>query len=273
MDDFHNDGDYTPDPCKDNDDSLTPVPLACFNYLWRNKGKCTTQFKATNDPNFIQMEGTEDRFTIAGQTLGMARRAIEEAAANPLWNPPLCNRSGAATLIGERTKLKELDMMVTQYNTANQTFLNYKKTGNTQGANDNMAVLKAINDNILSKLTELQKMNDTIYPHGIANQQKIQRNNPTLNAHLDELQKQHTLVNKRIREYNNAFGKKEDKELVYYAHTWRYIFYLVVAFIVSIFVIRAYTSEDQHSLELVILIVAAILAFVHFYSYLVKKFT
>ena len=263
----------TADPCTYNENSLSPVPVNCFNYLWHTKGLCTTSFIATEDPNILQLVGSEERFPILGQTLGSVRRQMAEAAENPLWNPPLCNRSGAATIVGERTKLKELDMLVTQYTTAHNTYINDDQSGDLPAAGNALAVLKALNDNILSRLTELQKMNDSIYPRGITNQQTIEKNNPTLNAHLQDLYKQHAIVNQRIRDYNDASGKKEDKELTYHSNTWPYIFYFVMAFIVAIFVIRAYTSEDQNSLEMVILIVAAILAIVHFYKYIVKKLT
>ena len=264
---------YTPDPCTYNDDSLSPVPVECLNYLWRNKGQCTTRFVATDDPNFIQLEGTEERFPIAGKTLGMARKDMENAMQTPLWNPPICNRSGANGIVQQRTKLKELDILVEQYKVAHATFLNHEKAGNIPDALTDKTLLKTLNDSILMKLTELERLNDVIYPHGITNQQQVDKNNPALNAHLTTLYQEHQRINDHIREYNNAFGKNEDKQLVYKSHTWRYIFYLLVAVVVSILVIRAYTTEDQHGIEIVIIVIAAFVGLVHLYNYLVKWFT
>jgi hypothetical protein len=63
-------------------------------------------------------------------------------------------------------------------------------------------------------------------------------------------------VREKIKEYNNAFGEKEDRELISKAHSWRYIFYFVLAFVLSIFVVRAYTSDEQNSIELIVLVLA-----------------
>lgn len=163
----------------------------------------------------------------------------------------------AVSLVEERTTLKELDMLITQYTAMHANYLSNKKTGNRQEMSTALVQLQTINNTLLAKLTDLQNTTlNTLYPKGMANQATIERNNPAFIAQLQTLLEEQLAVREKIKEYNNAFGEKEDRELISKAHSWRYIFYFVLAFVLSIFVVRAYTSDEQNSIELIVLVVA-----------------
>jgi hypothetical protein len=174
-------------------------------------------------------------------------------------------KSHIPSIVTIKAQEKEIEMILAQYKLANDAFINDLNLGFSDNASVYLNIMSDLNDTANSLLLTVRDEIFTIYPKGILNQSSVTLNVPK----LKELEAQVRINEKRLKimieEELALTGKYNASNVEIINNRYRYIFYIIVAIIISWFLYRVFSTNDpDDKIESLILITALIIIFYQF---------
>jgi hypothetical protein len=181
------------------------------------------------------------------------------------------------SIVEIKTLEKEVELLLAQYKDMQQgqgasqqgQGQGASQQGQGQGASQQGQGQQAkdLNARILQLLDTIKSKIDKVYPQGITNQNAVRMNNKNLMETSNKLMKEQKNLNNLIQEYNSLDGKNNYLTLQTNSIYYQYLFYLVIAIVISIYLIKIFTQETGYeSADMIILVLAILLLLYHFIS-------
>jgi hypothetical protein len=165
-------------------------------------------------------------------------------------------KSHIPSIVTIKAQEKEIEMILAQYKLANDAFINDLNLGFSDNASVYLNIMSDLNDTANSLLLTVRDEIFTIYPKGILNQSSVTLNVPRINEKRLKIM---------IEEELALTGKYNASNVEIINNRYRYIFYIIVAIIISWFLYRVFSTNDpDDKIESLILITALIIIFYQF---------
>ena len=183
-------------------------------------------------------------------------------------------KSHVPSIVTIKAQEKEIELLLAQYKLANDAYINSLNQGLTNNASVYLDIMSGLNDAIKVLLLTVRIEIYNIYPKGIANQSAV-----TLNVtKLKELEAILAYNEKKLQimmeEELALNGKYSSSTIDVQSYRYHYIFYIIVAVILSWLLFRVFSTNDpDDKLESLFLIMAIIIIFYQFvFKGLIKVF-
>jgi hypothetical protein len=111
----------------------------------------------------------------------------------------------------------------------------------------------------MSGLDMAKSTMDEVYPLGIENQRKIQKNNPKLRRMARHLNREGDMINNIIKKNSDLDGELENTKLDSKSLYVKYILMTILLIIVAGLTVRSYIIPNSNSIETIILAAAIVL--------------
>ena len=132
---------------------------------------------------------------------------------------------------------KEVQMLLAQYNDTQANYIAQAQKGFSQTTNASLALMKEINNKIISLLSIIKYKISIIYPKGISNQNVVSMNNKNLIDISNKLHAEKKEIQKSIDEYNSLDAENKNLTLQAKSNYYIYMFYLIISIIFGIYII------------------------------------
>ena len=160
-------------------------------------------------------------------------------------------------------ELKEIEsginLFLNNYKTFQKDYVQSVKSGDTDKAAQDLASLDVINNVLMSGLDMAKSTMDEVYPLGIENQRKIQKNNPKLRRMARHLNREGDMINNIIKKNSDLDGELENTKLDSKSLYVKYILMTILLIIVAGLTVRSYIIPNSNSIETIILAAAIVL--------------
>ena len=160
-------------------------------------------------------------------------------------------------------ELKEIEsginLFLNNYKTFQKDYVQSVKSGDTDKAAQDLASLDVINNVLMSGLDMAKSTMDEVYPLGIENQRKIQKNNPKLRRMARHLNREGDMINNIIKKNSDLDGELENTKLDSKSLYVKYILMTILLIIVAGLTVRSYIVPNSNSIETIILVAAIVL--------------
>ena len=160
-------------------------------------------------------------------------------------------------------ELKEIEsginLFLNNYKTFQKDYVQSVKSGDTDKAAQDLAALDVINNVLMSGLDMAKSTMDEVYPLGIENQRKIQKNNPKLRRMARHLNREGDMINNIIKKNSDLDGELENTKLDSKSLYVKYILMTILLIIVAGLTVRSYIVPNSNSIETIILVAAIVL--------------
>lgn len=172
------------------------------------------------------------------------------------------------SIVNIKTQEKEIELLLAQYKIVNASYINNLNQGFRDKADQDLTTLTNLNNRIISLLSSVRQEISTIYPKGISNQSAVTLNIQKVKALDSILKKNQKELQLMMENEINLDGQYDSSTLQVYSYKYHYMFYFIVAVIVSWLLYRVFsTNVSDDKVETVILVCAII---VLFYNLLLK---
>jgi hypothetical protein len=132
-------------------------------------------------------------------------------------------------------------------------------------AAQDLTTMADLNDRITSLLSSVRQEISTIYPKGISNQSAVTLNIQKVKALDANLKKNERELQIMMENEMALDGQYDSSTLEVYSYKYHYIFYFIVAVIISWLLYRVFsTNVSDDKIETLILVCAIIVLFYHF---------
>lgn len=166
---------------------------------------------------------------------------------------------------------KEVQMLLAQYNDTQANYIAQSQKGFSQTTNASLALMKEINNKIISLLSIIKYKISIIYPKGISNQNVVRMNNKSLIDISNKLHAEQKEIQKTIDEYNSLDGENKHLTLQAKSTYYIYMFYLIISIIFGIYILKIYSVDGGNdTIDMIMLILATLLLVYHFLGPLVN---
>lgn len=160
---------------------------------------------------------------------------------------------------------KEVQMLLAQYNDTQANYIAQAQKGFSQTTNASLALMKEINNKILSLLSIIKYKISIIYPKGISNQNVVRMNNKNLIDISNQLHAEQKEIQKSIDEYNSLDGENKHLTLQANSNYYIYMFYLIISIIFGIYILKVYSVDGGNdTIDMIMLVLAILLIIYHF---------
>lgn len=160
---------------------------------------------------------------------------------------------------------KEVQMLLAQYNDTQANYIAQAQKGFSQTTNASLALMKEINNKIISLLSIIKYKISIIYPKGISNQNVVRMNNKSLIDISNKLHAEQKEIQKTIDEYNSLDGENKHLTLQVNSNYYIYMFYLIISIIFGIYILKIYSVDGGNdTIDMIMLILATLLLVYHF---------
>ena len=159
---------------------------------------------------------------------------------------------------------KEVQMLLAQYNDTQANYIAQAQKGFSQTTNASLALMKEINNKIISLLSIIKYKISIIYPKGISNQNVVRMNNKNLIDISNKLHAEQKEIQKSIDEYNSLDAENKNLTLQAKSNYYIYMFYLIISIIFGIYILKVYSVDGGNdTIDMIILILAILLLVYH----------
>lgn len=160
---------------------------------------------------------------------------------------------------------KEVQMLLAQYNDTQANYIAQAQKGFSQTTYASLALMKEINNKIISLLSIIKYKLAIIYPKGISNQNVVIMNNKNLIDISNKLHAEQKEIQKSIDEYNSLDGENKHLTLQANSNYYIYMFYLIISIIFGIYILKIYSVDGGNdTIDMIILILAIFLLVYHY---------
>jgi hypothetical protein len=175
------------------------------------------------------------------------------------------NKSHIPSIVNIKTQEKEIELLLVQYKTINDSYINNLNQGFRDKASQDLTTMADLNDRITSLLSSIRQEISTIYPKGISNQSAVTLNVQKVKALDSKLKKNEKELQIMMAKEMALDGQYESSTLDVYSYKYHYMFYFIVAVIIAWLLYRVFsTNVSDDKIETVILVCAIIVLFYHF---------
>ena len=173
-------------------------------------------------------------------------------------------KSHNSSIVNIKTHEKEIELLLAQYKIVNASYINNLSKGFSDKASQELATMDVLNKRISSLLSSARQEISTIYPKGIVNQSAVTLNVPKVRALDAKLKKNQKELQAMMAKEMALDGQYDSSTLQVYSYKYHYMFYFIVAVIISWLLYRVFSTNDSETVDTVILVSAIILIFYHF---------
>ena len=174
-------------------------------------------------------------------------------------------KSHIPSIVNIKTQEKEIELLLSQYKTVNDSYINNLNQGFRDKAAQQLPTMADLNDRITSLLSTVRQEISTIYPKGISNQSAVTLNIQKVKALDAKLKKNERELQIMMAKEMALDGQYDSSTLQVYSYKYHYMFYFIVAVIIIWLLYRVFsTNVSDDKVETVILVCAIILLFYHF---------
>lgn len=173
-------------------------------------------------------------------------------------------KSHNSSIVNIKTHEKEIELLLAQYKTVNASYINNLNKGFSDKAAKELFTMDVLNKRIISLLSSARQEISTIYPKGIADQSAVTLNVQKVRALDAKLKKNEKELQTMMANKTALDGQYDSSTLQVYSYKYHYMFYFIVAVILSWLLYRVFSTNESDTVETVILVAAIILIFYHF---------
>ncbi len=174
-------------------------------------------------------------------------------------------KSHIPSIVNIKTQEKEIELLLMQYKTLNDSYINNLNQGFRDKATQQLPTMADLNDRIASLLSSVREEISTIYPKGISNQSAVTLNTQKVKALDAKLTKNERELEIMMAKQMALDGQYDSSTLQVYSYKYHYIFYFIVALVIAWLLYRVFsTNVSDDRVETVILVCAIIVLFYHF---------
>ena len=175
------------------------------------------------------------------------------------------------TIDAIKTEQAALKVLLKEYATAHATYIDNKKTKNTQ---DTKPEVEAKKTAILTKINNIFTLINQVYPKGISIRGAIDRNASTLYTNINYLKNmiENDNLKNILSEVDKLEGNYDESQINVKTTFYNYLLYFIITIIVIGILIYIYSSAESGRLELVILVLGVCIFSYYCYDYLIKKY-
>ena len=174
-------------------------------------------------------------------------------------------KSHIPSIVNIKTQEKEIELLLMQYKTLNDSYINNLNQGFRDKAAQQLPTMADLNDRIASLLSTVREEISTIYPKGISNQSAVTLNTQKVKALDAKLTKNEKELEIMMAKQMALDGQYDSSTLQVYSYKYHYIFYFIVALVIAWLLYRVFsTNVSDDRVETVILVCAIIVLFYHF---------
>jgi hypothetical protein len=175
------------------------------------------------------------------------------------------NKSHIPSIVNIKTQEKEIELLLADYKTINDSYINNLNKGFRDKASQDLTTMADLNDRITSLLSSVREEISTIYPKGISNQSAVTLNVQKVKDLDSKLKKNEKELQIMMEQEMALDGQYDSSSLQVYSYKYHYMFYFIVAAIIGWLLFRVFsTNVSDDKVETVILVCAIILLFYHF---------
>ena len=168
------------------------------------------------------------------------------------------------SIVNIKTQEKEIELLLTQYKTINASYINNLNKGFSDKASQDLFTMDVLNKRIISLLSSARQEISTMYPKGIAHQSAVTLNVQKVKALDAKLKKNVKELQNMMASKTALDGQYDSSTLQVYSYKYHYMFYFIVAVIISWLLFRVFSTNESDTVETVILAAAIILLVYHF---------
>lgn len=174
-------------------------------------------------------------------------------------------KSHIPSIVNIKTQEKEIELLLAEFKKIHASYIYNLNKGFRDKTSQDLNTMSVLNDKIISLLSSVRQEIATIYPKGIENQSAVSLNIKKVKS-LDAKLKQNEKELIKMMEAEMALdGKYDSSTLDVYSYKYHYLFYFIVALIISWLLYRVFSTNDSDDkIETVILVSAIIILFYHF---------
>ena len=170
-----------------------------------------------------------------------------------------------SSIVNIKTHEKEIELLLAQYKIVNASYINNLSKGFSDKASQELATMDVLNKRIISLLSSARQEISTIYPKGIANQSAVTLNVQKVRALDAKLKKNEKELQAMMAKEMALDGQYDSSTLQVYSYKYHYMFYFIVAVIISWLLYRVFsTNISDDKVDTVILVSAIIVLVYHF---------
>jgi hypothetical protein len=167
---------------------------------------------------------------------------------------------------------KELELLLTQYISTNQSYLNNLNANNADGAQSDLNLLNNLNTMILALIVQSTGNVYGNYQSGIDRQTEIQNNNIIMQQLTDSLNKERVKIKKMLETANKLDGSKEFTKLNVNSYKYHYLYFFLSAAILLFLIFKAFMTKEEGPIDTVIIVSAILLAIYSVWQWLYNYF-